>query len=161
MAGIRFTVAGMALYAWMRVTGVPSPTGREWKAASVLGALMFLIDYASLFWAEQRVPSGIAAVILAAIPVCITLLEIVFLRTQRLTIRLGLGLLVGVVGVAVLMNPSASAPSSATPHMSGCCITSHRQKSGLMPMSIQWSLSFWALQLAEKPLDDGLCWGWR
>ena len=108
MAAIRFTVAGIALYAWMRITGIPSPTWREWKAASVLGALMFLIDYASLFWAEQRVPSGIAAVILAAIPVCITLLEIVFLRTQRLTIRLGLGLLVGVVGVAVLMNPSAS-----------------------------------------------------
>lgn len=108
MAGLRFTLAGIVLYAWMRLTGVPSPTWREWKAATLLGALMFLLDYACLFWAEQRVPSGIAAVILAAIPVCITILEIIFLRTQRLTIRLGLGLLVGIVGVAVLMNPSAS-----------------------------------------------------
>jgi drug/metabolite transporter (DMT)-like permease len=108
MAGLRFTLAGIVLYAWMRASGVPSPTWREWKAATLLGALMFLLDYACLFWAEQRVPSGIAAVILAAIPVCITILEIIFLRTQRLTIRLGLGLLVGIVGVAVLMNPSAS-----------------------------------------------------
>jgi drug/metabolite transporter (DMT)-like permease len=108
MAGLRFTVAGIALYAWMRITGVPSPTWREWKFAALLGALMFLLDYACLFWAEQRVPSGIAAVILAAIPVCITILEIIFLRTQRVTIRLGLGLLVGIIGVAVLMNPSAS-----------------------------------------------------
>ena len=108
MAGLRFTAAGLALYAWMRISGVRSPTWREWKAATVLGTLMFLIDYACLFWAEQRVPSGIAAVILAAIPVCITLLEIVFLRTQKLTIRLALGLLVGIVGVAVLINPSAS-----------------------------------------------------
>lgn len=108
MAGLRFTLAGIVLYAWMRLSGVPSPTWREWKAATLLGALMFLLDYACLFWAEQRVPSGIAAVILAAIPVCITILEIIFLRTQRLTIRLGLGLLIGVVGVAVLMNPSAS-----------------------------------------------------
>jgi drug/metabolite transporter (DMT)-like permease len=108
MAGIRFTVAGLALYAWMRITGVSSPSWREWKAAALLGALMFLMDYACLFWAEQRVPSGIAAVILAAIPVCITLLEIIFLRTQRLTVRLSLGLLVGIVGVAVLINPSAS-----------------------------------------------------
>ncbi len=108
MAGLRFTAAGLALYAWMRISGVRSPTWREWKAATVLGTLMFLIDYACLFWAEQRVPSGIAAVILAAIPVCITLLEIIFLRTQRLTIRLALGLLVGIVGVGVLMNPSAS-----------------------------------------------------
>ncbi len=108
MAGLRFTAAGLALYGWMRISGVRSPSWREWKAAAVLGTLMFLIDYACLFWAEQRVPSGIAAVILAAIPVCITLLEIVFLRTQKLTIRLALGLLVGIVGVAVLMNPSAS-----------------------------------------------------
>ncbi len=108
MAGIRFTVAGLAVYAWMRITGVSSPSWREWKAATLLGTLMFLMDYACLFWAEQRVPSGIAAVILAAIPVCITLLEIIFLRTQRLTVRLALGLLVGIVGVAILMNPSAS-----------------------------------------------------
>jgi drug/metabolite transporter (DMT)-like permease len=108
MAGLRFTVAGLALYGWMRLTGVPSPSWREWRGATVLGTLMFLIDYACLFWAEQRVPSGVSAVILAAIPVCITLLEIIFLRTQQLTVRLSLGLLVGVVGVAVLMNPSAS-----------------------------------------------------
>ena len=49
-----------------------------------------------------------SAVILAAIPVCITLLEITFLRTQRLTVRLSLGLLVGIVGVAVLMDRSSS-----------------------------------------------------
>ncbi len=108
MAGLRFTVAGLALYGWMRLTGVPSPSWREWRGATVLGTLMFLIDYACLFWAEQRVPSGVSAVILAAIPVCITLLEIIFLRTQQLTVRLSLGLLVGIVGVAVLMNPSAS-----------------------------------------------------
>jgi len=108
MAGLRFTVAGVALYLWMRLTGTPSPRLREWRAATVLGALMFLVDYACLFWAEQRVPSGVAAVILAAIPVCITLLEIIFLRTQRLTVRLALGLAVGIVGVAVLMNPSSS-----------------------------------------------------
>jgi drug/metabolite transporter (DMT)-like permease len=108
MAGLRFTVAGLALCGWMRLTGVPFPSWREWRAASILGTLMFLIDYACLFWAEQRIPSGIAAVILAAIPVCITLLEIICLRSQRLTMRLVLGLAVGIVGVAVLMNPKAS-----------------------------------------------------
>jgi drug/metabolite transporter (DMT)-like permease len=108
MAGIRFTIAGLALWTWMRLRGTPSLTWPEWRAATVLGSLMFLMDYACLFWAEQRVPSGITAVIIAIIPVCITLLEIVFLRTQRLTARLALGLAVGVVGVAVLMAPWAS-----------------------------------------------------
>lgn len=108
MAGMRFAVAGSAMFAWLRFTGVPLPTWREWRGATLLGTLMFLIDYACLFWAEQRVPSGIAAVILAMIPVCITLLEIIFLRTQRLTLRLALGLVIGIIGVAVLMDPHTS-----------------------------------------------------
>src|SRR5437764_9729011 len=105
MAGLRFTAAGLALYLWTRMTGVPNPTPQQWRHATLLGALMFLLDYACLFWAEQRVPSGIAAVIIAIIPVCITVLEIIFLRTQRLTTRLASGLAVGVLGVAVLVNP--------------------------------------------------------
>jgi len=67
-----------------------------------------LLDYGCLFWAEQRVPSGVTAVVLATIPVFIALLEIVFLRTQKLTVRLGLALIVGICGVAVLMNRSFS-----------------------------------------------------
>src|SRR5436190_6991748 len=99
MAGLRFAIAGALLYAWMRMQGAPPLTRREWRNTSILGALMFLLDYACLFWAEQRVPSGIAAVILAIIPACITVLEIIFLRTLRLTVRLAIGLLVGIVGV--------------------------------------------------------------
>jgi drug/metabolite transporter (DMT)-like permease len=102
LAGMRFFISGVVLYAWMRVKGTPSPSGREWAGATLLGALIFLVDYGCLFWAEQRVPSGIAAVVLATIPVFITLLEIIFLRTQRLTFRLGLALLLGLCGVAVL-----------------------------------------------------------
>jgi drug/metabolite transporter (DMT)-like permease len=51
---------------------------------NLLGALIFLVNYGCPFWAEQRVPSGIAAVVLAIIPVFITPLEIIFLGTQRL-----------------------------------------------------------------------------
>jgi drug/metabolite transporter (DMT)-like permease len=108
LAGIRFFISGVVLYAWMRLKGVPSPTRSEWAAATLLGALIFLVDYGCLFWAEQRVPSGIAAVVLATIPVFITLLEIIFLRTQRLMVRLGLALLAGLCGVAVLTIPSFS-----------------------------------------------------
>ena len=106
LAGMRFTAAGILLYGWLRLAGTKPPTKREWMAATFLGALIFLFDYGCLFWAEQRVPSGIAAVVLATIPVFITLLEIIFLRTQRLTLRLALALVVGLCGVAVLMNRS-------------------------------------------------------
>ena len=108
LAAMRFFTAGLVMYAWLRLKGTPVPTRREWVAASALGALIFVVDYGCLFWAEQRVPSGIAAVVLATIPVFITLMEIIFLRTQQLTVRLSLALIVGLFGVAVLMNHSLS-----------------------------------------------------
>jgi drug/metabolite transporter (DMT)-like permease len=108
LAALRFFTAGLVLYAWLRLKGTPAPTPREWVSASALGGLIFLLDYGCLFWAEQRVPSGVTAVVLATIPVFITLLEIIFLRTQKLTVRLGLALIVGICGVAVLMNRSFS-----------------------------------------------------
>jgi drug/metabolite transporter (DMT)-like permease len=108
LAAMRFLVAGVALYVWLLARGEASPTLRQWGAASLLATLIFVLDYGFLFWAEQHVPSGIAAVILAAIPVFISLLEILILRTQRLTARLGVALLVGIGGVAVLMNRSLS-----------------------------------------------------
>lgn len=116
MAGLRFTAAGFVMYLWMRFSGTPSPTWRQWKGVTLLGSLMFLLDYACLFWAEQRIPSGITAVILAMIPVCITLLEIIFLRTQALGVQLVSGLVAGILGVGVLANPWASLGEAPLDH---------------------------------------------
>jgi len=106
LAAMRFLVAGLVLYGWMIARGERSPTGRQWISAFSLALLIFVLDYGLLFWAEQRVPSGIAAVMLATIPVFMALSEIIFLRTQRLTVRLALALLIGIGGVAVLMSHS-------------------------------------------------------
>ncbi len=108
LAAMRFVVAGIVLYVWMRARGTPSPTARQWGGASLLALLIFVFDYGLLFWAERRVPSGIAAVMMATIPVFMALGEIVFLRTQRLTVRLSFALLVGMCGVAVLVGRSVS-----------------------------------------------------
>jgi drug/metabolite transporter (DMT)-like permease len=119
LAGMRFFAAGIVLYAWMRMSGTPAPTRREWAAAALLAVLIFVLDYGLLFWAEQRVPSGIAAVMLATIPAFMALAEILILRTQRLTLRLGFALLLGFGGVTVLvsrsvgMGQSPIAPSGA------------------------------------------------
>jgi drug/metabolite transporter (DMT)-like permease len=106
LAAMRFLIAGLVLYAWMMAQGERSPSGRQWMSAFLLAGLIFVLDYGLLFWAEQRVPSGIAAVMMATIPVFMALLEIIVLRTQRLTPRLGFALLVGIGGVAVLMSRS-------------------------------------------------------
>ena len=106
LAAMRFLVAGLVLYGWMIAHGERSLTGRQWVSASLLAILIFVLDYGLLFWAEQRVPSGIAAVMMATIPVFMALSEIIFLRTQRLTVRLALALSIGIGGVAALMSRS-------------------------------------------------------
>ena len=132
LAGMRFLVAGIVLYGWMRARGTPSPSAREWGAASFLAVLIFVFDYGLLFWAERRVPSGIAAVMMATIPVFMALAEIVFLRTQRLTLRLGVALLVGIGGVAILVGRSMSM-GEALIDTAGAC--------ALIVAAISWSVA--------------------
>ena len=106
LAALRFLVAGLALYGWVLATGERPPSIRQWLSALVLAVLIFVVDYGLLFWAEQRVPSGVAAVVLATIPAFMAVSEITLLRTQRLTLRLALALAIGIAGVAVLMSRS-------------------------------------------------------
>jgi drug/metabolite transporter (DMT)-like permease len=105
-AAMRFLAAGVVLYLWTLAQGEKSPSSREWISALLLAFLIFVLDYGLLFWAERRVPSGVAAVMLATIPAFMALAEIVFLRTQRLTGRLAAALLTGLAGVAVLVSKS-------------------------------------------------------
>jgi drug/metabolite transporter (DMT)-like permease len=108
LAAMRFLVAGIVLYGWMLARGERSPNRRQWTSAFLLASVIFVLDYGLLFWAEQRVPSGIAAVMMAIIPAFMALSEIIILRTQKLTLRLSVALLIGLGGVAVLMSRSLS-----------------------------------------------------
>lgn len=132
LAGMRFLVAGIVLYGWMRARGTPSPSAREWSAATFLAVLIFVFDYGLLFWAERRVPSGIAAVMMATIPVFMAIAEIVFLRTQRLTLRLGLALVVGLAGVAVLVGHTMSLAEAPVDTPGACA---------LIVAAVSWSVA--------------------
>jgi len=103
---MRFVAAGLLVYLWATAKREQQPTARQWLSAFLLAFLIFVVDYGLLFWAEKRVPSGIAAMIMATIPVFMALSEIIILRTQRLTARLSVALLAGIAGVAVLMSHS-------------------------------------------------------
>jgi drug/metabolite transporter (DMT)-like permease len=106
LAAMRFLVAGLVLYGWMLARGERGPSARQWLSVFILAVLIFVVDYGLVFWAEQWVPSGITAVMMATIAVFMALSEIIILRTQRLTLRLAVALLVGIGGVAVLMSRS-------------------------------------------------------
>ncbi len=106
MAAIRFLAAGLLLYGWTLWRGEKAPTARQWASISLLAFLIFAVDYGLVFWAEQRVPSGVTAIIMATIAGFMALAEIIFLGTQKLTLRLSVALLIGLGGVAVLVSRS-------------------------------------------------------
>jgi drug/metabolite transporter (DMT)-like permease len=101
-AGVRLVIAGVVLLAWARARGAAAPTRREWRSLAVLGALMFLVPYSTLFWAEKTIPSGIASVLVATVPLWTALLEMfVFKREPPRWTTLG-AVVLGLGGVAVL-----------------------------------------------------------
>src|SRR5947207_606746 len=100
-AGVRFLTAGLILFLWATIRGAALPKLREWRSAVLLGVVMFACNYGPLFWAEQRVASGIAAIISALIPVWIALFEWTRSRS-RTPVRLIVGTACGLAGVAAL-----------------------------------------------------------
>jgi drug/metabolite transporter (DMT)-like permease len=100
-AGARFLVAGLILFFWAAMRGSALPKLHEWRSAVLLGVVMFACDYGPLFWAEQRVASGVAAIISALIPVWIASFE--WTRSaRRMSGRLLLGTACGLAGVIAL-----------------------------------------------------------
>jgi drug/metabolite transporter (DMT)-like permease len=101
-AGFRFTLAGMLLILYSHLRGNTEMPRKSLLGASTLGFIMFACLYAGLFWAEIRVPSGIAAVISAMIPVWIFIGELAILRTQKATLVSVIGVVLGFAGVVAL-----------------------------------------------------------
>jgi len=104
MAGVRFVVAGTVLYAWARWRGAPHPVRTHWLAAAAVGGLMLFGGNGGVVWAEQRVPSGLTAVLIATVPLWIALLEWVR-GGARPNGRVAVGLMIGLAGIALLVGP--------------------------------------------------------
>lgn len=107
MMGVRHAVAGVLVYAWARRSGVPAPEPRRWKFAVIAGALLFLGGHGTLAWAEQKVPSGLAALLCATLPLWFVLLARLDGTERSLGLKAWAGILLGFAGVAVLIGPDA------------------------------------------------------
>lgn len=105
MMGVRSLVAGLALFAWSARRGGGRPSRREWRNAFVIGAFLFLVGHGGLAWAQQRVPSGIASLIIATIPIWMTLIQARTEGTGSVGLRTIAGLAGGSVGVLLLAGP--------------------------------------------------------
>ena len=106
MAGVRFLVAGGLLYAWARSRGAPAPTRRHWIAATIVGGFLLLGGNGGVVWAEQRVSSGVASLLVATVPLWIVLFE--WLRGgKRPGVGTAAGVVLGLAGLAILVEPGS------------------------------------------------------
>jgi len=106
MAGTRFLISGLILYVWRRLAGDPAPTLRQWRSAAIMGLLLLLGGNGVVSWAEQHVPSGIAALMVASIPLWMVVIDAVRPGGAKPDRRIVLGLLVGFGGLALLVTAS-------------------------------------------------------
>jgi drug/metabolite transporter (DMT)-like permease len=108
MAGVRFLIAGGLVYAWARVFGgAPRPAAVQWRAAALLGLLLLVGGNGLVVWSETRVPSGVAALLVAIVPGWMVLLDWLRPGGVRPARTIVLGLLLGLSGVAWLIGPEA------------------------------------------------------
>jgi len=106
MAGVRFVIAGTALYLWVRLRGGPRPTPAQWRNAAVLGGLMLVLGIGTVSWAEQRVPSGLTALVIATVPLWLVVFHWLSGGPRPGPFRV-LGIVLGLAGVGLLVQPGA------------------------------------------------------
>lgn len=105
MSGTRFLLAGLILYVFARMRGVQNPTPVQLKTSAVIGVFLVLIGNGGVAWAEQEVPSSMAALLIATVPLWITLVGYLFFQKPRPGLKTIIGLLLGLAGVLTLIGP--------------------------------------------------------
>jgi drug/metabolite transporter (DMT)-like permease len=107
MAGARFLLAGSILLLWARLRERATPQRSDWRTGFISGALLLLGGNGAVVWAEQVVPSGIAALLVAVVPVWVVVLEWLRPGGRRPRLPVFVGLALGLLGLALLVGPEA------------------------------------------------------
>ncbi len=106
MAGTRFIMAGSFLLIWQWRRGVVLPSRVHWRSALIIGGLMIVGGNGGVTWAEQHVPSGLAALMIGAVPVWIVMFDWLAFGGARPNGWMALGLVGGLTGLALLIGPA-------------------------------------------------------
>jgi drug/metabolite transporter (DMT)-like permease len=142
-SGLRFLIAGGALYLFTRVRGQRAPSRTQWRGIALTSLCMFVAAYAALFWAEQYVPSGVASVLDATLPMVSIALEVFVFRQQPFHWRLGAAVMLGFVGVGWLVLRSGE----ACPWLP--CVV-------ILASSVVWSIGAIVTRQMERPASLAL-----
>jgi drug/metabolite transporter (DMT)-like permease len=142
MGGARFLISGLILYTWLRVSGTPAPSKINWRRSAIAGALLIGIGNGGVNWAEQKVPSGLTALIIAGTPLWFALLDWLRPAGTRPTRQTALGLMVGFAGVMLLVG-SRSALRAGAADVAGIV--------ALVCASVAWASGSLYTKYASKP----------
>lgn len=144
-AGIRFLISGLILVIWQSAAGRSMPTRKQWMSTAIIGTLLLLGGNGLVAWAEQFIPSGIAALILASVPMFLVVGEAIRPDGVKPNWQGIVGLSIGFVGIFILIGPSEISgsttklnPFGVTALLSAClfwAIGSMYSKSADLPKS--------------------------
>jgi drug/metabolite transporter (DMT)-like permease len=148
MVGVRFLISGIILFAWARLRGAQSPTRLQWRNTAIIGACLLLGGNGAVVWAEQVVPSGLTALLVAILPFWIVLIDWVRPGGKRPSFGIAVGLIVGLIGLVVLIGPSALHPGADTGNGNGVKLIGAIT---LMLGSLSWALGSIYSKHADLP----------
>jgi len=132
-AGLRFFLAGLILYIFARYKNrEPAPQPKHWQAAFIIGGFLLLGGNGCVVWAERYVPSGLAALFIAIVPLWMVLLEWGWHKTKRPSTGVFLGIGIGFLGVWLLMAPGFLRHGTHNIHLGGALL--------LLLASLSWSI---------------------
>ena len=144
MAGIRFMTAGAIVYAWQVSRGASKPTVTQWKNAAIVGGLLLLGGNGGVVWAEQMVSSGIAAIIVATVPLWMALIAWLWQGGSRPNGMVMGGLLIGFMGIILLVKSSGGSDLSGT-------TTPWVGYAALVAASLSWAIGSIYSRIAKLP----------
>ena len=128
-ASVRFLISGIILVVWQRSAGHAMPTRKQWGSAAIIGTLLLLGGNGLVSWAEQFIPSGIAALIIGSMPMFLVVAEALRPKGVKPTWRAIVGLLIGFAGIFILVGPAEISGSSTKLNpfgviaLLGACVT--------------------------------------
>jgi drug/metabolite transporter (DMT)-like permease len=107
VGGTRFLVAGAVLYAWGRIKSGVKPTREHWRSGLILGVFLLGVGNGCVVWAQRHTPSGITALVVAIVPLMVVLIEWLRPGGKHPGAAAMIGVIIGLVGMALLIGPSA------------------------------------------------------
>jgi drug/metabolite transporter (DMT)-like permease len=143
MSGVRYFIAGLAVYLISMAGGAPRPAGRHWKNTAIIGALLLLMGNGGVAMAEKLIPTGIAALIVCSVPIWFALFGWLFFKKGKPVPRTIAGIALGFIGIMVLVGPGNLMPGGTPINLNGVII--------ITIGTIGWSMGSLFASRAELP----------